>query len=186
MEMSPALPAHTAATVSSCRPPSAPDEAITWIVNEHGAAMLAYATRLTSGRAEAEDVVQEALIRAWRAWARLDKEKGSLRGWLLTVVRNLVIDKSRARASRPPETQMSDWDCAGPPAAELTAIEDRTELAELMAHLSDEERAVLVEVYLRDQSVGQAAETLGIPPGTVKSRTFYALRKLRTVSALCT
>ena len=63
--------------------------------------MLAYATRLLGDRAAAEDVVQEALIRAWRHPEVLTNGKGSIRGWLLTVIRNLVTDRVRARAARP-------------------------------------------------------------------------------------
>ena len=62
--------------------------------------MLAYATRLLGDRASAEDVVQEALIRAWRNPDVLTNGKGSTRGWLLTVVRNLVVDRWRSAASR--------------------------------------------------------------------------------------
>ena len=178
-------PEHEASDVSAYRPPKSPEEAVTWIVNEHGAAMLAYATRLTNDRAEAEDIVQDALVRAWRAWHRvgLGPEDGSLRGWLLTIVRNLVIDKKRARSSRPPEAWLADWDDLGPATSDLPAVEDRAAIADLLARLSAEERAVLVEIYLRDQSVSQAAATLGIAVGTVKSRTFYALRKLRKFAA---
>src|SRR2546430_1955690 len=59
------------------------------LFQEHGRAMLAYATQLTRDRAAAEDVVQEALVRAWRHPDSLDSSKGSVRGWLLTVVRNI-------------------------------------------------------------------------------------------------
>ena len=70
------------------------DEALVHAVyREHGRAMLAYATRLLDDRAAAEDVVQEALIRAWRHPEVLTNGKGSIRGWLLTVVRNLVTDR---------------------------------------------------------------------------------------------
>src|SRR5215217_3683131 len=69
----------------------------------HGRAMLAYATQLTRDRAAAEDVVQEALVRAWRHPDSLVNGKGSVRGWLLTVVRNIVTDQVRARNARPTE-----------------------------------------------------------------------------------
>ena len=62
--------------------------------------MLAYATQLTRDRAAAEDVVQEALVRAWRHPDSLVNGKGSVRGWLLTVVRNIVTDQFRARNAR--------------------------------------------------------------------------------------
>src|ERR671917_1513976 len=93
------------------------DEALVHAVySEHGRAMLAYATRLLGDRAAAEDVVQEALIRAWRHPEVLTNGKGSIRGWLLTVVRNLVTDRQRARAARPAE--VAETAAAG----DLTAV----------------------------------------------------------------
>lgn len=80
------------------------DEAlIKSVYEEHGHALLAYATRLTGDRAAAEDVVQETLIRAWRHSEVLVNGKGSVRGWLLTVARNIITDRYRAKAARPPE-----------------------------------------------------------------------------------
>ena len=52
-------------------------------------------------------------------------------------------------------------------------------MADALAALSPEHREVLVEIYYRGRSVAEAAETIGVPPGTVKSRTYYALRSLR-------
>src|SRR5689334_22641313 len=77
------------------------------LYEEHGNALLAYATRLTQDRAAAEDIVQEALLRAWRNAGSLTEEKGSVRGWLFTVVRNLVVDRARAKASRPAEVEQT-------------------------------------------------------------------------------
>jgi DNA-directed RNA polymerase specialized sigma24 family protein len=62
---------------------------------EHGRAMQLHATRLRGDRALAEDVVQEALIRLWRNREVVTNRKGSLRGWLLTVVHNIAIDRIR-------------------------------------------------------------------------------------------
>jgi len=140
--------------------------------------MLAYATQLTRDRAAAEDVVQEALVRAWRHPDSLVNGKGSVRGWLLTVVRNIVTDQFRARNSRPTEVREPPME---------TAIEgDHAEqvvnsmvVVDALSRLSTEHREVLEQIYLRGSTVAEAAKTLGIPPGTVKSRSYYALRALR-------
>ena len=80
------------------------DEALVHAVYaEHGRALLAYTTRLMGDRAAAEDIVQETLIRAWRHPEVMTNGRGSTRGWLLTVARNLVTDRIRARAARPRE-----------------------------------------------------------------------------------
>lgn len=77
----------------------AADEAvIRGLFQEHGRAMLAYAMRVTQDRGAAEDAVQEALIRAWRNLDDLLEREGSVRGWLLTVTRNIIIDQARMRS----------------------------------------------------------------------------------------
>jgi len=148
------------------------------VYSEHGRAMLAYATRLLGDRAAAEDVVQEALVRAWRNPQVLTNGKGSTRGWLLTVVRNLVIDRMRARSARPtevaenPETPAIERDHADQVATAVT-------VRAAMEGLSEDHRGVLEQLYFHGRSLGEAAAALGVPPGTVKSRSYYALRALR-------
>ncbi|MET7993751.1 sigma-70 family RNA polymerase sigma factor [Amycolatopsis sp. NPDC005232] len=145
---------------------------------EHGKAMLAYATRLLGDRAAAEDVVQEALVRAWRNPDSLANGKGSVRAWLLTVVRNLVVDKVRARAARPKEVAESPTTV--PVARDhSSAVVDSIVVREALDGLSPEHREVLEQVYLRGHTVPEAAAQLGIPAGTVKSRSHRALRLLR-------
>jgi RNA polymerase sigma-70 factor (ECF subfamily) len=167
-----ALWRRTAASTSNA------EERISSLVNEHGAALLAYAIRLTGDRYAAEDVVQETLVRAWKRVDQLDAAKGSVRGWLLTVARNIVIDQARARASRPPEVPESV--STAPIAADHSeAVADLVMMSELLGGLSKEHRSVLVELYYRGRTVNEAAESLGVPAGTVKSRSFHAQRALR-------
>ncbi|HEY0532569.1 MAG TPA: sigma-70 family RNA polymerase sigma factor [Actinoplanes sp.] len=148
------------------------------LFQEHGRAMLAYATQLTRDRGAAEDVVQEALVRAWRHPDSLANGKGSVRGWLLTVVRNIVVDQVRARARRPPEVAESPPDAAVE-GDHADRIVTSMVVVDALNRLSPEHREVLEQVYLKGNTVVEAAKELGIPPGTVKSRSFYALRALR-------
>ena len=155
------------------------DEAlIRSLYNEHGGAVLAYAVRLTGDRAAAEDVAQETFIRAWRNPDVLVNSKGSVRGWLLTVARNIVIDRARARQSRPAEVPPVHG--VEPPQDDhADSVVDSIVVMDALDSLSADHRAVLVEVYFRKRSVAEAARVLGVPPGTVKSRSYHALQLLR-------
>ncbi|MFD1522350.1 sigma-70 family RNA polymerase sigma factor [Pseudonocardia yunnanensis] len=153
------------------------EEWVRKLFEEHGKAMLAYARRLTSDRSAAEDIVQEVLVRAWRHRVVPIAGKTAVRAWLFTVIRNLVVDRFRAQNSRPievVETQLThpvERDHAD-------RVVDSMLVSQALDSLSPEHRAVLEDVYLHGKTVRETAETLGIPPGTVKSRTHFALRAL--------
>ncbi len=160
------------------RPAPADEALIRALYADHGKALLAYVSRLTGDRATAEDVVQETLVRAWRKSDAMTNGRGSVRGWLFTVARNIVIDQVRARAARPQEVA----DPADAPTAErdpADQVVDSIVVLEAMNGLSQEHRSVIEEIYFRGRAVAEAAAVLGIPPGTVKSRSYYALRALR-------
>jgi RNA polymerase sigma-70 factor (ECF subfamily) len=158
---------------------AADEELMRAVYDAHAGPLLGYALRLTGGdRFRAEDVVQETLLRAWRHPESLARARGSIRPWLCTVARNLVIDGVRARRSRPLE--VGDDALASIPADDtLEHALLSWEMADALADLRPEHRSVLIETYYRGRSVAEAAEVLGIPAGTVKSRTYYALRALR-------
>jgi RNA polymerase sigma-70 factor (ECF subfamily) len=159
------------------------EEAIRALYAEHGASLFAYALRLLDGdRYRAEDVVQETLLRAWRHPEALTADRGDVRPWLWTVARRLVIDSIRAAAVRPHEVRDDALDWI-PAADELDRAVESWQVAEALARLSADHRAVLIETYYRGRSVSEAAAVLHIPPGTVKSRAHYALRTLRLVLA---
>lgn len=155
------------------------DSAMKELHDDHAGALWAFCLHLTGNdRARAEDVAQETLLRAWRNSAVLTESRGSVRSWLFTVARNIVIDEWRTRRAR--------LEFATDEVPEVAASGDRTDelllswvVAEALSTLSAEHRAVLVECYYRGQSVAEAARRLDIPEGTVKSRTHYALRALR-------
>lgn len=153
------------------------------LYDDHAGALYSYALRLTGGdRGRAEDIVQETLLRAWRHREALDAERGPARPWLFTVARHAAVDAHRARTARPRE--VGDGVLAAIPSAdEVDASLDRILIADAMAALSPEHRAVLVETYYYGRSVTDAGRRLGVPAGTVKSRTFYALRALKLALA---
>ena len=156
------------------------DATIRSLFDEHGRSVLAYATRLTGDRAAAEDVVQETFLRAWKNADDLLEGKGSVRGWLLTVARNLVTDRARAKAARPAEVaEVTDHPPVDVDHSE--AVVNTMVVLDALEQMSTEHREVLVELYYKGRSVAEAATALGVPPGTVKSRSFYALRALRAV-----
>ncbi|MDI2129838.1 sigma-70 family RNA polymerase sigma factor [Yinghuangia seranimata] len=141
--------------------------------------LLSFCLRHTGGdRHWAEDVVQETLVRAWRNGKDADDPEQSLMPWLATVARRIVIDDHRAKTARPAEVS--------PGPLEFVPAEDQLEpllrsmaVADALQSLSEPHREVLVETMLRDRTVNQAAEVLGVPVGTVKSRVYYAVRALR-------
>lgn len=155
------------------------EELMRALYREHAGPLLAYVMRLVAGdRHLAEDVVQETLLRAWRSASRLDPAARSLRPWLVTVARRVVIDGHRGRMTRPPET--------GPAALEQLPAEDELDRAlrmmtitDALDDLTESHRQVLIETYFKGRSTTEAAARLGVPPGTVRSRVFYALRSLR-------
>jgi RNA polymerase sigma-70 factor (ECF subfamily) len=144
---------------------------------EHAPALWRFALRLVDGdRSHADDVVQETMLRAWRHRTILESTPPALRAWLYTVARNIVIDEWRSRRSQL-ETSVAE--------VPEHSSDDGDQLllawvvAEAVTRLTPEHRAVLLECYYRGRPVAEAARRLGVPEGTVKSRTHYALRALK-------
>ncbi|MDL5156121.1 sigma-70 family RNA polymerase sigma factor [Actinomycetospora termitidis] len=162
------------------------EELIRLLHEQHGAVLWAVALRSTSDRGRAQDAVQETLLRAWRHPAAIDPSRGDPRPWLLRTLRNVLIDEWRSRSSRP---ELLSDDPVGAESGTVPggyAVADHAEAAvqawtvgAALERLSAEHRAVLVECYYRGRTVGEAAATLNVPAGTVKSRVHYALRALR-------
>lgn len=146
----------------------------------NAAPLLRYLRRLTHGRPEsAEDLLQETMLRAWRNVDDLPSSEESVRRWLFTVARNLTIDAVRARLARPSESSWEDLNQFPTTDDALDRALTRRTLDDALQRLTPEHRAVLVHLYYRDAPVREVAADMDVPHGTVRSRSFYALRIVR-------
>jgi RNA polymerase sigma factor (sigma-70 family) len=168
---------------AAVRSRTADDALVAEMYRQYRVPLMSYVLRLTAGdRQHAEDVVQETMVRAWRQVGKLDLTEPSLMPWLATVARRIVIDDKRRKSVRPTET--GDEMLENAPSADTTDdLLRKVVVTEALRQLSAAHREVLNETILRDRTVNEAAEVLGIPVGTVKSRVYYALRALRLVLA---
>ncbi|GAA3367820.1 sigma-70 family RNA polymerase sigma factor [Streptomyces sannanensis] len=171
--------ASTAITSSAPTGQRTEEQELAELQRVHGPALFHFLLGLTFGdRQRAEDLLQETLVRAWQHPEAFGGPYESMRPWLFTVGRRLAIDARRSRQARPAE--VSDGVLAATPStgdhteSSAAAIDVRAAVRSLSA----EHQAVLVQIYFRGLGVNEAAEVLGIPPGTVKSRSHYALRAL--------
>ena len=143
----------------------------------YGPELRRYATAQLRDAYRAEDMVQETFLRAWRNGERFDPERGTLRGWLFAILRNLLIDAARARAARPRLAQ-ADADAVAPD--EIDARLSTLLVAKALQQLTDEHREVVIASYLHDRPHRDIAASLQVPIGTVRSRLFYARKALAT------
>jgi RNA polymerase sigma-70 factor (ECF subfamily) len=158
------------------------DTLVRMLYDEHAGPLLMFVLRLTGGdRQRAEDIVQETLLRAWRNAHRLGAQgQQSLRPWLVTVARRIAIDDHRSVSARPPETYDRELESFPSTADDTDRVLQLMTVTDSLRTLSQSHREILVETYFRGRTVPEAAEVLGLPLGTAKSRVYYALRALRT------
>jgi RNA polymerase sigma-70 factor, ECF subfamily len=158
------------------------DTLVRMLYEEHAGPLLMFVLRLTGGdRQRAEDIVQETLLRAWRNAHRLGAQgQQSLRPWLVTVARRIAIDDHRSVSARPPETYDRELESFPSTADDTDRVLQLMTVTDALRELSQSHREILVETYFRGRTVPEAAEVLGLPLGTAKSRVYYALRALRT------
>jgi RNA polymerase sigma-70 factor (ECF subfamily) len=155
----------------------ADDRLIRALYAEYGAALESYALGKTNGDlGRAQDAVPEVLVRAWR---HLDLRQGSPRGWLFRTLRNVLIDEWRSRSVRP-ET-ITDQPPETPIADGVDDVLQSWLVGQAVTQLTPAHQDVIRECFFNGRSAVEAAERLNVPPGTVRSRTHYALRALREV-----
>jgi RNA polymerase sigma-70 factor, ECF subfamily len=160
-------------------------EAFEVLYDRHGGAAYSLAYRIVGNRAAAEEVTQEAFISVWRSGARFDAARGSVRSWLLSVVRNRAIDFLRSKAGKAPKLDFDDESVLEQrPAAERTEEEalrreTATEVRGAIGNLPGEQAKVIELAYFGGFSHSEIAQILSLPMGTVKGRMRLGLEKIR-------
>jgi RNA polymerase sigma-70 factor (ECF subfamily) len=153
--------------------------------DRHASAAYSLAYRIVGERGEAEEVSQEAFLSIWRSGARFDRTRGSVRSWLLGVVRNRAIDALRRAAGGTPRLDADDEAAlAARPAPELTEAEalrreTSREVRGALKALPPEQSRVLELAYFGGFSQSEIAKMLEMPLGTVKGRMRLGLEKVR-------
>jgi RNA polymerase sigma-70 factor (ECF subfamily) len=158
------------------------DQQFAQLVDLHGAALLRFLLWLTRGdRERSEDIYQETLLRAWKHPECYQQGAELSRKWLFTVARRISIDQLRATAVRPALVS-DEWqlEVACDPVDSVGRMLLAEEVRAAMATLSAAHQEVIRQMYFQDRPAAEVAERLGLPEGTVKSRTYYALRALKS------
>ena len=143
----------------------------------YGGPLYVFAYRRLGDKQAAEEVVQDTLVRAWRAADSYDAERGPVAAWLFGIARNLVRDRLRRRASGPETVRLPTT--VPEPAGEVDRMLETWQVADALAGLSPPHREAILACHYRGYPVAEAATLLGVPEGTVKSRLYYGLRALR-------
>jgi RNA polymerase sigma-70 factor (ECF subfamily) len=160
-------------------------EAFAVFYDRHGGVAYSLAYRIVGEKAAAEDVTQEAFISIWRSGARFDRARGSVRSWMLSIVRNRAIDALRSRAGKAPKLTFDDDAVLEQrPSGELTEDEamrreTATEIQGALGELPGEQSKVIELAYFGGFSQSEISRMLGVPLGTVKGRMRLGLEKIR-------
>jgi RNA polymerase sigma-70 factor (ECF subfamily) len=144
--------------------------------------LFGFATSALGDRELAEEVVQDVFAQLWRHAEDYDQRRASVRTWLYAIARNRIIDAHRRAAARP---KRADDDDSLDTAAEMDSALDhavlRWQVTAALARLSAPHREVIRLAHYGGLTMREIAERTGVPLGTVKSRTSYALRHLRLI-----
>lgn len=162
-------------------------EAFRGLFGRYAPSAMALARRIVRQPFLAEEIVQEAFLAVWRTPGGYDPQRGSVRAWLMGMVHHRAVDAVRREESqrrRAEESQLSDPVIQPDPAQDvvdqLGLPEERRAVRDALDDLPAEQRQVIELMYFEGLSQSKIADQLGLPLGTVKSRTLLGMRRLRT------
>jgi RNA polymerase sigma-70 factor (ECF subfamily) len=161
-------------------------EAFRRLFRRYAPSAMAVAQRILRQAALAEETVQEAFLSVWRKPEGFDADRGSVRSWLLSMVHHRAVDQVRREEAqrRRAEEAVADVEVDAEDPADLVVEElglpqEREAVRRALDDLPPEQRQVIELMYFGGQSQSRISEALGLPLGTVKSRTLLAMRRLR-------
>jgi len=155
--------------------------ALAELFDRYGALAYGIALRVLRDPGRAEDAVQDSFMRLWQGASGFDASRGSLRGWVLTAVRNRAIDLVRGRPGREREELELPDDFAAPasgPEDQASASVERAAVRAALADLPPEQRRAVLLAYFGGYTQLEIAGLTGVPLSTVKGRMRLALDKL--------
>lgn len=154
------------------------DDSVRAAYDAHGAELFRFCRGMLGDNGGAEDAVQECFVRAWRARDRFDPATASLRTWLFSIARNVVIDMHRRSAVRPAVGKELHDD--------MRTVNDHADqvvlglqLRQGLAGLTVDQRVAVTEIALRGRTSADLAMELGASDSTVRSRLYYGLKAMR-------
>ena len=155
-------------------------EALGELYDRHGAPMLALGMKLLRDRGEAQEILHDVFLEAWKYAGDYDPSRGAVRTWLMLRMRSRCLDriKSAARSRTSSAGEQLERVVGAAPAAAADHT-DAQRVHGALAELPDDQRKVLELGYFAGLSCSEMAEELSIPIGTVKSRMHAAMKKLR-------
>jgi RNA polymerase sigma-70 factor (ECF subfamily) len=160
-------------------------DALAQLYDRYGALAYSVSVRILGDPGKAEDVVQDAFLKLWNSAARFDGQRGSLRTWVITAVRNRSIDYLRGRSAHerqereiPVDTEAQGT--GSDPWREVAASIERDMIGDALGSLPPEQRQAVELAYFRGYSHREIAEMIDVPLSTVKGRMRLALEKLHS------
>lgn len=132
--------------------------------------------RVLQNTEAAEEVLQDTMLKIWNNATKYDSGKGNLLNWLVNIARNAAIDRVRLKSFN---TRNEKIDTVVQQLEEAGLNPETIGLKDLMKKLSPDQSAIIDLIYFKGYTQSEAAESLSIPIGTVKSRLYAAINKLR-------
>jgi RNA polymerase sigma-70 factor (ECF subfamily) len=157
----------------------ASEDSMRRLYRSYGPELYGFALNSLGDRGLAEELVQEVFTRVWRHAGTYDPDRASFRTWLYGIARNAIIDMKRKQAVRPqlaardPDQEEASFD------EPLEGALLRWQVQAALERLTPEHRQVIRLAHFQGLTLREIAERTGLPLGTVKSRTSYALKGLR-------